>query len=141
MKRAYGAVAFDDQGRILLREPKDHFDGNVWTFAKGRADANELPQATALRELEEETGFTGTVAAEIPGLWQGTETKTTYFVVLFPERARDFDDEETASIRWAHPEEALGLLSLTTNERARTRDLGVLEAALALVESLKASIR
>ena len=45
---AYGGVLIDDAGRILLREPTDHFGGYVWTFAKGRIDKGETPEQAAL---------------------------------------------------------------------------------------------
>src|SRR5512133_543972 len=39
--KAYGGVLVDDNGLVLLRSPKDHFDGYVWTFPKGRVDQGE----------------------------------------------------------------------------------------------------
>lgn len=42
-RAAFGGVVVDAEGRVLLREPADHFGGYVWTFPKGRPDANESP--------------------------------------------------------------------------------------------------
>lgn len=35
---AYGGILLTRGGRILLREPTNHYDGYVWTYAKGRPD-------------------------------------------------------------------------------------------------------
>ena len=32
---AYGGVVINRQGKLLLREPLNHFEGYVWTFPKG----------------------------------------------------------------------------------------------------------
>ena len=53
---AYGGVVIDEAGRVLLREPKNHFDYYVYTFPKGRPDEGESPEQAALREVREETG-------------------------------------------------------------------------------------
>jgi len=36
---AYGGIDFDDEGLVLLRKPKNEFDGYKCTFAKGRPKA------------------------------------------------------------------------------------------------------
>src|ERR1700722_164333 len=45
----YGLVLFDDQVNVLLREPRDHFGGYSWTFAKGKSWEGERPVETAVR--------------------------------------------------------------------------------------------
>ena len=52
-KARYGTVIFNKQGQVLLREPKGHFSGMTWTFAKGHTDPNEHPVETARRETLE----------------------------------------------------------------------------------------
>ena len=47
--QAYGGVLLRNTGHILLREPTNHFDGYVWTFAKGKPDPGETSETTALR--------------------------------------------------------------------------------------------
>ena len=39
-------------------------------------------------------------------------------------------DSETASIRWARPDEAEALIAMTTNKKGRERDLAVLKSLL-----------
>src|SRR3712207_8188058 len=51
----YGGVVMDDAGRVLVREPRNHFSGYVWTFPKGHPDPGETPEEAARREVFEET--------------------------------------------------------------------------------------
>jgi ADP-ribose pyrophosphatase YjhB (NUDIX family) len=67
LKVAYGGVVFDDDGWVLLREPKNHFDGYVWTFPKGRPNLGGNPEEAALREVLEETGVIAAIIGQVPG--------------------------------------------------------------------------
>ena len=53
---AFGGILVREDGKILLREPKGHYGGYVWTFAKGGANAGGSAEDAALREVHEETG-------------------------------------------------------------------------------------
>lgn len=132
-KVAYGGVAFDPEGRVLLREPKNHYDGYVWTFPKGRPDPGEAPESTALRETLEETGVAATIEGPIPGEFVGGTTINRYYLMTAPAGSGKVsaDDPETQSIRWATPDEAVALIKMTTNAKGRERDLEVLKSALA----------
>ena len=51
-------VALDRQNRVcLLRQYRHAGGGWIWELPAGRLEANELPQATAARELAEEAGL------------------------------------------------------------------------------------
>ena len=78
---AYGGVLIDPQGQVLLREPANHYDGYVWTFAKGRQDAEETPEQTALREVREETGYQARIVGVLPGVFKGGTTANAYFIM------------------------------------------------------------
>lgn len=132
-KVAYGGVVFDPVGRVLLREPKNHFDGYVWTFAKGRPDPGETPQATALREVKEETGVSANIIAPLPGEFVGGTTINRYFLMRAPTGSGgvSVDDLETASVVWLTIEDAQQHIEKSTNAIGRHRDLAVLTAALA----------
>ena len=59
----YGGVVINAAGRLLLREPKNHYDGYVWTFPKGKPEPSETE--AALREVWEETDVVGRIAKRI----------------------------------------------------------------------------
>lgn len=58
--RAYGGVLLDHQGRVCLVRPVGR---GLWALPKGHADPGEAPQAAALREVREESGFEARVEA------------------------------------------------------------------------------
>ena len=132
-KRAFGGVVVDTQGRILLREVANHFDGYVWTYAKGRPDPGESPRQTALREVKEEMGVDARILLPLPGTFAGGTTQTQFFLMQVDERHVDlaYRCDETAGLRWAWPAEADKLLAQSTNATGRERDLKVLAEALA----------
>jgi 8-oxo-dGTP pyrophosphatase MutT (NUDIX family) len=127
-KLSYGGVIFDEQGRVLLREPTNHFDGYVWTFPKGKVDAGEHPVDAALREVKEETGHEGGILGLVPGGFKGG-TGTNYYFIMRSKADLGKTDAETAATRWATIDEARALIAQTTNAKGRARDLSVLEAA------------
>ena len=128
---SYGGVVLDDEGRVLLREPRNHFDRYVWTFAKGEPNEDETPEETALRETLEETGVGCEIVGRVPGSFRGGMGDNIYFAMR-PNGQYEPPGNETWCVRWASPDEARELLARTTNEIGRKRDLGVLEAALDL---------
>ena len=131
----FGAVVFDHDNRVLLREPANHFDGYVWTFSKGAPDPDEHPVETALRETLEETGYKPFIIGHLPEGFQGGHVASVnYFYLAFDTtgqvdtRAMD-KNGETSSARWVTHDEAQDLISQSTNTQGRERDLRTLEAA------------
>ena len=131
---AYGGVIANDQGKILLKEPKGHYYVYVWTFPKGRQSPGETPEETALREVFEETGIKTEIKGHLPGVYEGGTTETIFFLMSLIEDTGKFDGE-TQSIRWVTPEEAKDLISMTTNQIGRKRDLSILEEAMRIANS------
>ena len=135
--RRYGAVMFDSAGRVLLREPLNHYDGYVWTFSKGKPDIGERPVDTARRETLEETGYLGEIVGHVPGVFKGGVTGSANYFYLMRVREDAVVDSsvretngETASVRWVEPDEARALISQSTNFGGRERDLEILDAAV-----------
>lgn len=130
-KRSYGGAIFDDQGRILLREPTNHYGGYAWTFPKGGIDPGETPDQAALREVLEETGYSGELLAQVPGQYKG-DTSSNFFFLM---QAGNQDIEkmlangETNDVKFMTYEEAKNMISQSTNEAGKKRDLEILEAA------------
>lgn len=130
-KLAFGGVVIDAEGRVLLREPLNHFDGYVWTFPKGRPDGEETPEQTALRETQEETGVVAEIVDRVSGSFAGGTTDNIYFLMRPTGRTVTPCMRETWSVLWTPPDKALKLIGETTNPVGRERDLAVLEAAIA----------
>jgi 8-oxo-dGTP diphosphatase len=130
---AYGGVVVNAQGQVLLREPANHFDGYVWTLAKGRPEPGDTPEKTALREVREETGAEVRIVCRIPGIFSSRSSSTIYFLMAFVRQAGE-PDWETQSLLWASFEEAQSLVGQTTNMAGRQRDSAVLEAAEQLLQ-------
>jgi ADP-ribose pyrophosphatase YjhB (NUDIX family) len=78
-EKAYGGVIINDQGKILLRKPSNHFDDYIWTFPKGRQQTDETPEEAALREVLEETGIKAEIKERLPGVYEGGTTETIFF--------------------------------------------------------------
>jgi 8-oxo-dGTP diphosphatase len=131
-KVAYGGVVIDPDDRVLLRRVANDYKGYVWTFPKGRPDEGELPTETALREVREETGHECKVIVLLGEPVEGLETVTTFFLMRSLRNHGDFH-EETSEVRWVTVDEAERLLSLTTHETGRARDLRVVDLLRRLV--------
>jgi 8-oxo-dGTP diphosphatase len=136
LKAAYGGVVVDATGRVLLREPTNHFGGYVWTFPKGKADPDEGPEMTALREVREETGCAARILAPIPGNFTGDTSMNQYFLMAeaVPGAPLAAHDGETAQVVWVSFEAAKALINQTPNLKGRVRDLAVLEAVKGVLE-------
>ncbi len=131
---AYGGVLVEDEGRVLLIEPKGHFGGYTWTFAKGRPGKGESPEQAALRRVLEKTGYQAEIFDVLPLAYEGDTSATAYFLMVpVGERGRFID--ETAQTRWVSVQEAAELIARTTSAKGRDRDLAVLAAAqLAIID-------
>ena len=118
---------------MLLREVANHFDGYVWSFAKGRPDPGETPRQAALREVMEEMGVAATIVSALPGAYDGNTTRTHYFLMRAHADAVDarFSCAETTCVRWATVAEAQTLLGMTHHATGRARDLAVLKEGVA----------
>lgn len=121
-----GGVVRDASGNVLMIARRSPSGELQWTLPKGLVEKGEAPEAAALREVSEETGF----AAEITGpaetidywfVWKPEDTRYHKFVKYFPMRAVDVPagtpDGEAAAIEWVAPEEARERASFR-NEKA-----------------------
>ncbi len=136
LKKAFGGVVIRADGKVLLREPRNHFDGYVWTFAKGRPNDRERDEEAALREVLEETGLSAKIVGMVPGDFAGGTTVNRYYLMEEAEPGATLQrhDMETSAVKWATHEEAKALIGMSTNAKGRERDLAVLEAAYGVWE-------
>jgi len=111
-KVTYGGVIFNSEGKVLVREPKNHYGGLTWSLAKGHANEGETPEDAAIREVQEETGIRCKIIGEVPGHYSSENGSSKYYLM---EMADDFNldtdlgdfSKETEAIEWVDPEEAL----------------------------------
>ena len=129
-REAYGTVVIDPMGRVLLREPSNHYDGYVWTFPKGGADPGETGEQVALRETEEETGWKVELVGLLPGEWKGGTSINRYYLAR-PVEDTGTTDKETWTVKFVPYVEAIKHIAQTKNDKGRTRDLEVLDAGYA----------
>jgi len=60
----------DDDPRVLLiRQFRHATNDYIWEIPAGRRDAGEAPEATAIRELAEETGYTCGTLRKLTWIW------------------------------------------------------------------------
>ena len=129
--RAAGGVVRrrTERGLEILAVHRPRYDD--WTLPKGKAEGDEPDERTALREVEEETGWTCVLGPELPSVSyrdSSGRAKHVRYWLMSPVRARPFaPNDEVDRVRWMPADEAE--TSLTYR-----RDLDVVQAALALDE-------
>jgi 8-oxo-dGTP diphosphatase len=107
---------------LVVHRPK--YDD--WTFPKGKQDAGESDEETALREVEEETGFRCTLGPELAStsyIDRKGRPKAVRYWVMTIESGSFVPTDEVDEIRWVTPSQARWLLSYD-------RDRDVLDAFL-----------
>ena len=112
------ALCTDDEGRVLLaRLSAIEIDVGAWTLPGGGIHFGEHPDAAAVRELEEETGYVGEIEA-IAGVFSHVYRQSRaaggsdlhflgilYHMRLVGGRLRDEVDGTTDTARWFRREE------------------------------------
>jgi 8-oxo-dGTP pyrophosphatase MutT (NUDIX family) len=135
---AYGGVLVSPDRKVLVREPKNHFGGYVWTWPKGTPDKGETPEQTALREVREETGIQGRIVGALPLAYKGTGSSTSAFYLMVPEgEPGKFNKDETIQVRWVSFAEAAELFKLNHSPEARNRDRQILDDAYSVMNTTR----
>src|SRR4029453_12313692 len=107
-----GAVAVRREGTELLvllvsaRRQPGH-----WIFPKGHVEPGETPDATALREAEEEGGITGTAIENLGSLsyeWEDEKYRVQYFLIAAHDKGGPREGRRQI---WCRYDEALGFLT------------------------------
>lgn len=116
-----GLVVVEPDGRVWIVEPQDHFGGYVHTFPKGGLEQGLTTQQNALKEAFEESGLSARITGYV-GDFAGTTGTTRYYLAQRTGGAPWLSDGETATVKLATFDNALGFLNVE-------RDRNVLEAA------------
>ena len=133
---AGGIVVRHEDGRphLVVGSRRRERDGRTWTLPKGTPKRAETTEATAIREVEEETGLTVRITGPLESIeyWfvqSGTRIhKTVHYFMMEPtggDLARH--DHEFDEVRWVSFEEAATVLTFET-ERALVAHAGGLLA-------------
>ena len=112
------ALCTDDEGRVLLaRLSAIEIDVGAWTLPGGGIQFGDHPDAAAVRELEEETGYVGEIEA-VAGVFSHVYRQSRaaggsdlhflgilYHMRLVGGRLRDEVDGTTDTARWFRRDE------------------------------------
>jgi len=118
---------------IALIKPRG---GKVYALPKGLIDAGEDPEATALREVREETGMDGEIEAPLGYIryyYYSREEDTRYFKLVhfyllrYRGGSEEDHDREVEEVLWVPAQEALGLLSYKGEREVLSRALDILD--------------
>ncbi|MFP5332364.1 MAG: NUDIX domain-containing protein, partial [Acidimicrobiia bacterium] len=116
----------DDDGttRVLLVHRPRYDD---WSLPKGKADPGEVPEYTAIREVQEETGVRAEVIAPLAEVEYLVSSGRRKVVRYFAMRHRTEDpfrpNDEVDEIRWLEPHEAAGLATYEHDQALLGSDL------------------
>jgi 8-oxo-dGTP pyrophosphatase MutT (NUDIX family) len=101
---------------LVHRKRYRHSDGSDgdWSLPKGKCKDNETFEETALREVKEETGYSGTIVGPgYPSLYRvGEKHKLVMFFPMVCKQRRGHPDEsEIREVVWLTREEALSRMT------------------------------
>jgi 8-oxo-dGTP pyrophosphatase MutT (NUDIX family) len=103
-----------DRGpEVLLASRRTRAGDLVWGLPKGLVEDGESPEDTAVREVQEETGYRGTVRAPLGEIsywfvWEGTRIRKTVHFFLMDDTGEEPGERERemVEVRWFPLEEA-----------------------------------
>ena len=121
-RAAAGAVVREPDGRVWLVAPANGFGGDATTFPKGRVEPGMALQATAIREVWEESGLLVEPTAWL-GDFSRTQTYTRFYVARRIGGHPAGMGWESQAVHLVTPADAVRLLN-------RATDHAVLEALL-----------
>ena len=132
---AGGIVARD--GRILLIATAG---GKRWQLPKGHVEEGESPEETAVREVREETGVTGSIRCPLPsiqytfverGLRRIRKHVDYYLLDYLAGDEADFDRKEVDGAAWFSWSEGVATLSHANARRVAERAWEIARAGAA----------
>lgn len=125
--RVCGCVPFRrTKHGIELLVVRNIFGEPHWEFPKGAQEVGETDEETALRELREETGLTGTLGSalpeehyvrKIPGTPAESRTLVYFLCEIAANKEPILAEDEVDAYRWCTPEEATALVTYESMKR------------------------
>lgn len=114
-----------------------------WTLPKGKADRGEADEASALREVHEETGLRCELGPEVASVQYRDHydrPKVVRYWLMYPSVGAFIPNDEVDRLRWVRPDEAVGLLTYG-HDRDVIRRATAFDRPLYLVRHAKAGDR
>lgn len=107
----------------------------VWCLPKGLIEPGESAEATARREVREETGLEGEVEAKLGDIqyWYQVRgegrifKKVSFYLLRYRQGDVADHDHEMAEVRWVHLREAIALAGYRTEREILEKAAGALE--------------
>ena len=113
-----------DAGNLLLVKVQNLEGKIVWTFPKGHAEKGEKIEQTALREVEEETGYACEIEKPLERVqyWfkqegQLIKKTVTWFLMKPLKKTGTHDPEEIMETKWMSLEEATSLCKYKSDKK------------------------
>lgn len=106
LRHAVVHALVEQQGKLLLVKRADGMlEGGKWALPGGFIDRDETAAQAVLRELREETGWTGTVLTllqvnTLPDRPHEDRQNIAFDFVIRPDRQVSQPDQETAAMEW-----------------------------------------
>lgn len=122
MKREFsaGGIVFNDKGQVLITQ---HSSNKHWGFPKGHIEKDQSSKQAALREVKEEGGIEAEIIEKVGEnkyFYSMDNEKRFKVVVMFLMKYKSGDikdhDFEVSEARWVIPQEALNILSFSTDK-------------------------
>ena|SRR3989344_6760596 len=124
MKREFsaGGIVFNSKGQVLVTQ---HSSNKHWSFPKGHIEKGQSSKEAGLREVKEEGGIEAKIIEKIGDnkyMYKNKEGENVFkIVVLFLMEYISGDikdhDWEVSEAKWVTPEDALGILSFSTDKQ------------------------
>ena len=114
-----------------------------WTLPKGKAVKGEADDASALREVLEETGLRCELGPEVASVHYRDHydrPKVVRYWLMYPSAGAFIPNDEVDRLRWVRPDEAIGLLTYG-HDRDVIRRATAFDRPLYLVRHAKAGDR
>ena len=117
-----GGIVFNNQGQVLITQ---HSSNKHWSFPKGHIEKGQTSKEAALREVREEGGIEAKILEKVGEnkyVYTNKEGEKVFkLVVLFLMTYVSGDikdhDWEVSEAKWVTPEDALGILSFSTDKQ------------------------
>jgi ADP-ribose pyrophosphatase len=111
---AVGVVARRGTDVLLLRQYRFIVDEYVWAIPSGGVAEGETPHAAAVRELQEETGYTARSVSPLMHCYASYGCSNQRYDIFIAENLEEsgspIDANEVLDIRWFSREELLALI-------------------------------